>query len=273
MVIKEALLEAEKILKVAGIEDAHFEVKCLIKDVFKKDPLSDEDFLEAEKLFALAHRRALGYPLQYLIGEWDFYDITLYIGEGVLIPRSDTETLVDKALEILEKKENPYVLDLCSGSGAIPLVLSRKKEGKYFAVEKEDSAYGYLNKNNERYGNSIKLYKADALDKSFISSLERFDIITANPPYLTKEDMDSLQKEVEYEPSTALYGGEDGLFFYKKISSLYFSKLKPNGALVFEIGYSQGEKVSKILKEAGYRDISVSKDLNNLDRVVIGYKR
>lgn len=273
MVIKEAFLKAREILENAGIESADFEIKCLLRDIFGVSPNSMEEFKEAEKLFALAYRRAEGYPLQYLIGNWDFYDITLLVGEGVLIPRSDTEVLVDLSLDFLKSRENIRVLDLCSGTGAIPLAIATKVKGEYFAVEKEEKAFCYLEKNNERFNGLLNLCKADVLDICFVDSLEgKFDLITANPPYLTTEDMRSLQKEVEFEPSTALFGGEDGLLFYKEISRLYFSKLKVGGAIIFEIGSTQKEEVSKILKDTGYTRISAFSDYSKNPRVVMGLR-
>lgn len=273
MVIKEAFRKARDILKKAGIESADFEIKCLLRDIFGVSPNSQEEFKEAEKLFALAHRRAEGYPLQYLIGNWDFYDITLIVGEGVLIPRGDTEVLVDLSLDFLKERENIRVLDLCSGTGAIPLAISNKVKGEYFAVEKEEKAFYYLEKNNEKYSSPLKLCKADVLDICFVDSLEgNFDLITANPPYLTTEDMRSLQKEVEFEPSSALFGGEDGLLFYKEISRLYFSKLKVGGAIIFEIGSTQSEAVSKILKDVGYTRVSAFSDFGGNMRAVMAYR-
>lgn len=272
MVIREAYIEAERRLKAAKIENASFEARCLIKDVFKKDPFSEDVFNEAEKLNALIEKRITGYPLQYLIGEWDFYDITLKVGEGVLIPRADTETLVEEALRILKGKKDPKVLDLCSGSGAIPLVLERHVKGEFFAAEKDEKAYFYLYQNNKMYGNRIKTYMADVLSSEFVSSIGTFDVITANPPYLTADEMTSLQKEVSFEPALALFGGDDGLEFYRRITDMYFDKLVSNGALIFEIGYKQGEAVLKILKTAGFKESYIIKDLNGNDRVAVGIR-
>lgn len=272
MVNKEAYSYLKETLKSGNIEDYEFESKVIFNDILKADRFSDGEFQNTEELEIIIEKRLSGYPLQYLVGEWDFYNITLKVGDGVLIPRQDTELLAETALSEMEKRENPAVLDLCSGSGAVVLALCENGSGSFYAVEKEEKAYFYLCENNKKYGGKVKTVKGDCFDGEIIESLPAFDLIVSNPPYLTRSETENLQKEVSFEPMTALFGGEDGLLFYRLISALYKDKLKTNGMLMFEIGESQGESVKEILKETGYKDIKTVKDLCLKDRVVIGTK-
>ena len=249
--------DIEKRLLSGGIENAKGEARELYR--FCSDPI---------KLNELIEKRLSGYPLQYIIGEWDFYDLTLFVGEGVLIPRADTEILVDKVLELSKNKEIK-LLDLCSGSGAIVLSVANRREGSFFALEKSKEAFYYLEKNNQKYGGKVNLILADLFDYDSLGGEGEFDFITANPPYLTGAEMENLQKEVSFEPEMALDGGEDGLIFYRYIISEWKNLLKDGGSFFFEIGEDQGEAVSMLLEENGF-DSFVYKDYNNHDRMVIG---
>lgn len=248
-----------KRLKCAGIESPEFEASVLL------DYISDENVLEN-----VIRKRIDGYPLQYIIGEWDFYDLTLFVGEGVLIPRQDTETLVDEALKVMKDMENPRVLDLCSGSGAVVIALKEHHKGEYFALEKEEAAFGFLRKNCEKYGGGITLLKGDLSDMRTIDGISELDIITANPPYLTDEDMEHLQKEVTFEPEAALRGGSDGLCFYRCIAENYRDKLTCGGKLLFEVGAAQADDVVSIMKGCGLKNVRTTLDLCKKERVVIG---
>lgn len=272
MVISDAYLRLKKELSENGIEDPGFEAAVIFRDILKTDRFSGGEFKDEDRLFDIVSRRISGEPLQYIVGEWDFYDITLSVGKGVLIPRQDTETLVDEALRILGNAKDPAVLDLCSGTGAIPLAIMQHKNGEYYAVEKENAAFGYLCENNRRYGDKMKLYLSDVLDDALIEALPEFDLITANPPYLTENDMACLQKEVKFEPETALFGGEDGLYFYREISKKYKTKLKAGGAIVFEVGIGEDKAVENILGNCGYSGIRSLCDLNGIGRVTVGYR-
>lgn len=218
-----------------------------------------------------AVRRREGYPLQYIIGEWEFYGYRFLVGEGVLIPRQDTETLVDCALEKIP--ENAVCLDICSGSGCIPIaVCGQRNDVTFYAVEKSPAAFKYLKMNNHLYGDKIHIINCDALVPDF--KMPYFDVITANPPYLSEADMKSLQKEVSFEPEEALLAEDNGYYFYKRISEIYKNKLKNNGWLIFEIGIGMHEKVSEILKNNGFSDICQIRDMCGIIRVVCGkYKR
>ena len=196
----------------------------------------------------MAARRLAGYPLQYLLGEWEFFGLPFYVGEGVLIPRADTEVLVETALELCDGMFSPVICDLCSGTGCIPIALSKNlpSQASLTAVELSEQALSYLYRNKE------------------------FDLITANPPYISRQEMESLQPEVRCEPQMALLAPEEGLAFYRVLSDRCRSFLRPGGWLVFEIGYRQGEAVSALLQQNGYSDIRLIADYNGNDRVVTG---
>lgn len=248
------------ILSEKGVESASFEAREILR-------FTDNE----EEILKIAKLRGEGYPLQYIFGEWDFYDVTLKVGEGVLIPRQDTETLVDEALKLLKNKESPRLLDLCSGSGAIVIAIKNNKNGVYFALEKEAAAFSYLKENAEKYG-GIEVINEDLFSDKAISLFSELDMITANPPYLTGEDMKSLQKEVEFEPPSALYGGEDGLLFYRFIANRYHRALKTGGHLLFEVGATQSDSVFELMKDIGYKNIYKVRDLSGIERVVVGEK-
>lgn len=276
-------------LKNAGIEDYAFESRCLIEDIMGLDRLQlamngtkPADETKKAKLLALLERRINGEPLQYLLGEWEFYGLPFKVGEGVLIPRPDTETLVDAVINHFKMlgKLDPEVIDLCSGSGCVAIAIQKSlPQSKVTAVELSSEAFPYLTENIRRNGVNVKTMKGDVLngdllrnfsDPEDICEYRKLDCIVSNPPYLTEKEMGELSPEVRREPETALYGGTDGLKFYRVISCLWKEILKEGGLLAFEIGYEQGEAVSDILQKSGYTDIKVIKDLGGNDRVVTG---
>ena len=159
-------------------------------------------------------------------------------------------------------------VDLCSGSGCIAITLAKELPGAdVTAVELYEEAFGYLSKNNELHGNPVKTVKGDALEP-----FGNFDCIVSNPPYITDEEMKELQTEVTFEPETALFGGTDGLDFYRAISKNWYSRLNEGGLIAFEIGDTQGKAVADILTENGYKNAAVRKDYEGRDRVVAGFK-
>lgn len=226
-----------------------------------------DEFIELIKI------RKGGYPLQYILGEWEFMGLKFYLEEGVLIPRSDTEILVEYILDYMDKNYRDKAinfLDLGIGSGAIALSIAYyNKRAQVYGVDNYDIPFKIANINKERLGlKNVKLYKGDLFE-----GLEemKFHIIASNPPYIPDKDIKTLQKEVKYyEPITALAGGEDGLDFYRKIIPKSKDYLNHEGLLILEIGYDQGLRVKKIFKNEGYKDIGVLKDLQGLDRVVYG---
>lgn len=266
---------AKNILEKAGIESPQFEAKELMRHFLNiseaeiySDVQKDFEQKDIEQLEDALKKRAGGYPLQYIIGEWEFYGYRFKVGEGVLIPRADTETLIE-AVKSLEFK-SPVITDLCSGSGCIAIALEKEISGsEVYAIEYADKAFLYLKKNIEVNNSKANAILGDIFDEKIILEMPHSDIIVSNPPYLTENDMCNLQKEVRFEPETALRGGSDGLEFYKKIVPLWKKKLKNNGYIVFEIGINQEEAISEIFRENGFSDVKYYKDLSGIIRVVL----
>lgn len=273
-----ALNFAKNILMSGKIEEYKFEARQIVLSVLK---ISERELLlypkveishdEENKIKEISKKRSQHYPLQYLLGEWDFFGRTFAVGEGVLIPRSDTEILCETALEILKNKNNLKIVDLFSGSGAIAVTLDLELKGRadtIFAIEKSPLAFKYLNLNIKNLSSGVKAVLGDALDTALADKFCGLDLITANPPYLNKADMDSLQREVRFEPAMALSGGSDGLLFYKKFIPLWYLALKPGGVCLTEIGSAQGAQAAEIFKNAGYGNVEIIKDLAQRDRIV-----
>lgn len=224
--------------------------------------------IEQSSIEQIVDKRRKGIPLQYILGKWWFYKSEFLVGEGVLVPRQDTETLVEAALELLGEIKNPTVCDLCSGSGCIAISIARERaDANVTAVEKYSDANLYLQKNIQHNGaNNVRAVQYDVLDKPF----GEYDLIVSNPPYIKNSDKKELSKEVLSEPHTALFGGEDGLYFYRKITKIWKSALKPNGVLAFEVGINQDGAVAEILRSNGFINIGFKSDLIGIQRVVFG---
>ncbi len=274
MNLKEAFEIIESRLVESGIDgkkDAEEIVLYGTGISVKEDPEKELSEAQMQVLNELMRRRIGHEPLQYIIGEWDFYDKTFCVGEGVLIPRPDTETLVEKCIEDNGGNENLTLVDLCAGSGCIGLTLEDKLSLKeLYMVEKSGDAYRYLERNSKNLGSKAKLILGDIFDEEVINALPVADIITCNPPYLNVRDMTPgiLQEEVAFEPFEALYGGEDGLEYYRKIARLYKSKLNESGKIYFEIGIGQEEEVMKILIQNGYTNVRKKRDYSGIYRVI-----
>ena len=274
--LNELFQSAKASLSEIGIENAYFETKELFCKAFGKEPvyfdMSDYADKKNRKAFeSLIKRRVYGEPLQYILGEWEFYSLPIKVGNGVLIPRQDTETLVDTAIELFKDKCGITVLDLCSGSGCIGLALEKNLAVKKIVlVENSKSAVDYLKENVRLNNSKAEIVKGSVFDNAVIDMLPQADLIVSNPPYLSSSDMENLQREVEFEPKDALFGGEDGLDFYRDIAGLYINKLNSGGRVFFEIGIDQGVEVSRILTDAGYKNVRIIKDMCGADRVVTG---
>jgi release factor glutamine methyltransferase len=277
----EVLKGGTRALGMAGIENARYDAEELLGHVIgvpsrellvHRDRELDEE--TAKRYFSLIQRRSEHYPLQYLLQEWDFYNLSFTVKEGVLIPRPETELLVDFALQYLKKyhAEGPpaRVLDLCSGSGCVGITVERNFPNcEVTAVEKSDQACAIIRGNMERNRTDrFTLLQGDLFDGPAAFGIDAADLILANPPYLTKEEMESLQAEVGYEPSLALYGGEDGLIFYRGIAYLWSPVLEKDGLIAVEIGEQQGDSVAQIFADFS-DDIKVFKDYSGLPRVVV----
>lgn len=279
MTIFEAYNSTKKKLEKAGIEDYVFEAKQIIKHI---TGLSAPQILtgynknltefQENNLIALIHQREVRYPLQYIFGEWDFYGRSYFVGPGVLVPRADTEIVVETAIEYLKGKENPKILDLCAGSGCIGITLSKEIENSIvYLVEKYDEALRYTEKNIIRNeANNAKAIKGDIFEGT--ASKEVYDLIISNPPYIPQNEMSEISPETKFEPETALLADDGGMEFYKAIINNYTKSLKDGGMLAFEVGINESRKVAELLEAAGYKNIAIKKDLNNIERAVQGIK-
>ena len=208
-------------------------------------------------------------PLQQITGEQEFMGLSFYVNKHVLIPRQDTEVLVEETAKFL--KDGMSFLDLCTGSGCILLSLLHLRAGaEGTGADLSPEALKVAAQNRERLGVKAELIESDLFDK-----IEgAFDVIVSNPPYIKREEIETLMDEVRlHEPYMALDGHEDGLYFYRKIAEEAPKHLRAGGGLFLEIGWDQGESVSELLREQGFSDVKVVKDLAGLDRVVEGYYR
>ncbi len=231
----------------------------------KEVPPEDE-----EKLLCALKRLEKGEPLQYILGKWEFLGREYAVGEGVLIPREDTAA----AIELAQKQaENPKVFaDLGSGSGCIAVTLANMLKIKGFAVERSKKAFSYLEKNIKMADGRVECILGDMFSDEVLEKLPMLDIVISNPPYITLEEMKNLDKEVLREPHDALFGGEDGLDYYRKITEVYAPKLSIGGIMVFEVGFSQADAVIELLKAQGLSKISEKTDFSNIRRAVCAKK-
>ena len=262
----------------AGFEAPAFEALCLTEKVFGFNRLAlitkgEETVASEEKLAVLAElteKRLNHEPLQYLLGKWSFMGIDLLVGEGVLVPRDDTEVVTSLCIDYLSCKESPNVIDLCAGSGAISLALEKYANCKVTAVELSDKAFSYLTQNIKLNNSAVNALNGDIFECHKDIADNSLDLIVSNPPYIKTADIASLQKEVQHEPAMALDGGESGLDFYRRIVPLWKSKLKAGGALAFELGEGQYDEVSRILADNGFGGITESIDFGGVQRAIIG---
>lgn len=226
-----------------------------------------------QKALTIAEKRCTGEPLQYILGEWDFFGMTFKVGKGVLIPRADTETIVETAIDLRREAGSTRFADLCSGSGCIAAAVSRYvKSPTGYAVEYSEDAFPYLEENLRNNAVNTEAVFGDVLKAETAMKFTDLDLITANPPYLTKRDMEELQEEVKHEPEMALFGGDDGLYFYRELARIWKGSLRSGGHILFEMGLGQYRDVMEILKENGYEDVSFACDLAGIERVVYGRK-
>lgn len=270
--------QIRKKLEAADIEAAQFESRTMLELLLELPcgaPLPETPLTDAQqlRLETMTERRCRREPLQYLCGMWEFYGLEFLVGEGVLIPRPDTETLVETVLSLRKGVPATCLLDLCSGSGCIPAAIAAHLPGVTGgAVELSAQALDYLRRNLYRHAPQLRIYAVDALHPPESLLAAQFHIITCNPPYLTAADMTQLQPEVAYEPETALYGGTDGLDFYRKLTPLWKPALAEGGWLVYEVGIGQAQAVQAILEDAGFTDCRMVPDFGGIDRVVLGQK-
>lgn len=296
LLVKEMLTMGEKQLMDSDIADATRDCKilyCYMMDIpFSKIILEYQEVLQdrlCDKYFELIDRRSKGEPVQYIMGCQEFMGLEFIVNENVLIPRQDTETLVEDALEIINtgslrgedmdvKRKEWDILDLCTGSGAIGVSLARiANKVNVTCSDISEGAIKVAKENAQKHGltKSMKFEQGD-LFKPFNKHFhkQKFDMIISNPPYIKSSVIPTLQKEVcEHEPLSALDGGESGLDFYERIVSGVGSHLKKGGVLLLEIGNDQGEAVSGLLSRNGeFTSIRVLRDLAQRDRIVFAKK-
>lgn len=247
------------------------EAKYIVAHLAECEPgqiLISSKEINREQIKQIVLKRRQGIPLQYILGRWWFYKYEFLVGEGVLVPRQDTEVLVESALDFIKDIKEPAVCDLCSGSGCIAIsIAADRPDAKVYAVEKYQAAFSYLEKNiqhNKTPNVTPKLY--DVLDTPF----GKYNLIVCNPPYIPTADKADLSKEVLNEPHTALFGGDDGLYFYREISKNWKQSLLENGILAFEVGINEADAVAQILKDNGFINIGFKNDLIGIRRVVFG---
>lgn len=273
MTYREAICFGEEKLNSANIEDAKNDAWLLLTFVCKIDRTfyyvhMDEEMPveQQEEYESVLSKRAERVPLQYITGEQEFMGMTFFINEAVLIPRQDTETLVEEALKIA--RPGMKIMDMCTGSGCILLsILKNVLDVEGFGYDISKQAINVAKENAKRNNIVATFEKSDL----FENVTETFDMIVSNPPYIPTDVIGGLMPEVAvYEPVQALDGMEDGLHFYRRIVEECKDYLNPNGTILFEIGHDQGKAVSKLLTDAGFIGVRVVKDLAGNDRVVIG---
>lgn len=268
MNVKEAYSYSVSFLEANGVDEADFKaltVVCHVAGIKNSEyHAHKDDFIITKRLADCLWKLKTGEPLQYVIGKWDFYESEFYVGEGVLIPRPETEELVDLAVKYLKTVTNPVVIDLCSGSGCIGISIAKAvPDSKVYCIEKSKEAFRYLEK-NAKDCNNVVLINDDIFNDI---DIENADLIISNPPYIETSDLANLQDEVKKEPQIALDGGNDGLDFYRIINTKWTSKLKSNGVLMLEIGEDQGNDIVDVLTE--FNNVEVKKDMYDNDRMVV----
>lgn len=260
----------KKIESLLQCENPEFEARQMVISALNTDNTgfvlekrNEAEQETIEKAFEMAEKRNNNIPLYYILGICEFYSLEFFVGEGVLVPRDDTEILVDEALTAIKDIKNPRVLDLCSGSGAIAVAIGKNRpDSSVDAVELYDGAFNYLQKNIEHNEvSNVTAIKADALEFT-----GEYDLVVSNPPYISLSERKDLSKEVLKEPDTALFADNNGLIFYEKIAENF--KINKKFTLIFEIGYKMKAEVIDILRKNGYSHIETIEDYGKNTRVI-----
>lgn len=276
MTINEYIVLETKRLKLNNIDDSTIIIKQILSYTLNKDQQyfvingdKELQFEEEKNAKEAIDKIISGIPIQYITNKQEFMTEEYYVDENVLIPQPDTEILVEEVLKICANNNcNAKILDLCTGSGAIAISLKKRMiKSTMFASDVSIKALNIARKNANINGTEINFIESDLFDKI---QEKDFDIIVSNPPYIKKEVLKTLSKQVQNEPTLALDGGESGLEFYEKIANEAYIYIKNNGFLCLEIGYDQAKEVEEILiKNKYYKDMRVIKDLSNNDRCII----
>ena len=255
VITDERIRRAQQGLVSAGADAVAFEARQMVAAA-RSDRQLDEWLA----------RRAQGVPLQYLLGEWEFWGLPFTVGEGVLIPQPDTEILVEQGLRAVKACPAPKVLDLCAGSGCVGIALAHERpDAEVIAVEWYDEALSYLRRNAQHNRVAVTAVKADVLQAPPDGFPRDFDLILSNPPYIAYEERGSLPREVLYEPEQALFADENGLAFYTAIAKHWLPLLKTGGTLAVEIGWKQADSVRARFSPYAAQ---VIRDYGGNDRVV-----
>lgn len=275
MTVRKLFSHGVELLEKVAQSDARFECDCLFEaatGISKSRRLANPEQAVPEQgqaqLLTLIDRRLQGEPLQYILGQWQFYGRTFFVGKGVLIPRPETEQLAEAANACIRKKGHRIVLDLCAGSGCIGLTVALENpDTKVYLVEKYDAALYYLRKNRDALGvKNAEIIQADIFrytpENGFCC-----DLLLSNPPYIPSEEIGTLQTEVLQEPHTALDGGRDGLRFYRAIAEHWMPFVKADGDLFLECGDGQGAEIASIFHKKTATQ-TVLYDFHNIDRFV-----
>lgn len=280
-VIREALLQAVQFLKSKdGVPHPRLEAELLLAHVLGEErvhlithdrrPLTPKHWEDYQQVL---RKRGTGYPLQYITGEQEFMSLEFKVNPHVLIPRSDTEVLVEKVLALKEHFSSAkacHIVDVGTGSGAIAVSIAYYwPQARVTGVDISPAALQVARENALRHQVQVEWVLGDLLTP-FLDADHKFEVIVSNPPYISLAEMKTLPLDVQQEPSIALNGGIDGLNYYRRLSAQAPRCLVPNGWLALEIGYDQGEKVGKLLQEAGFQGIAIHQDYAGRDRVVIG---
>ena len=279
--IGELLELGSKKLKEKSIDSYMLDAQLLLGMVLGKDKIyvitnrdKEVSHKDEKEYIALIEKRSRKMPIKYILGETEFMGFDFDVEEGVLIPRGDTEILVEELLSIINEDEELNICDLCSGSGAIGISLAmNRKNIKVDEIDNYDIPEKVTKSNIVKHGleNRVNFIKSDLLEEA-IKAEKKYDIIVSNPPYIKACEIEGLMDDVKlYEPHVALDGGEDGLIFYRRIIEESRLTLNENGILAFEIGHDQGLDVRILMEEAGFSNVKLVKDLAGLDRVLLGY--
>lgn len=282
MNIREAIKTGMNMIKEKNIEDATLKSKMIMENVLGQNrqyiianDLNQLDYEQEKEYFFEIEKLLKNNPIEYITNKKEFMNLELYVNQDVLIPRQDTEILVEEVINILQniKAENIQILDMCTGSGAIAIALAKNVEKCIVdAVDISSGALEVVRKNvvKNQVEDKINIINSDLFSKV---PNKKYNLIVSNPPYIERNVIENLDKQVQKEPIIALDGGEDGLDFYKKIINEASSYLESNGYLCFEIGYNQKSAVQNLLSNSGkYQDIYCKKDLCGNDRVIIAKK-
>ncbi|GAA3655697.1 peptide chain release factor N(5)-glutamine methyltransferase [Asaccharospora irregularis] len=281
MNIRDAIVEYSKQLDIIS-DTPRLDVEILLQKalggvdrLYIHLNLSKELEIEQEEIFLrFIEERLKGRPIAYIVNNREFMGLDFYVKEGVLIPRPDTEILVEEIIELCKGKDDLDILDIGTGSGAITVSLAKYIEkSRLTSLDISEIALEIAKKNAKSNGviDKINFIKSD-LFQQIVGTNLKFDIIVSNPPYIRKRDIDELHTQVkDYEPYNALEGGIDGLDFYRNITEQSKNYLKLGGILAYEVGHDQAEEVVKIMQNNGYNKVYIKKDLQGIDRVVIGF--